>query len=293
MRQADRSGALLANRTDQQMPLRAAFSRAWASTDGAFGSSPGQIAVGLFDAGDWLDWLPEAMLLLHESELARVARLRNAALRGLRIRAYALHRLALGQVLGVDPSRVPLYRDSLGCPRVVGDQVWTSLSHADHAIAVAVSVDGPVGIDVERKQRCHAMADIAERVCHPDELARLAGCPHQDMESALLELWVAKEALLKAAGIGLELEMDRFAIDAAPDCEALGRARHLPVRLLDVDGEWVLAVAGAPGARVVGGWIDLAADRLRVPSKRVAWPWWRPAGEVSHVQVSEPLIRVD
>lgn len=292
MRQADRSGALPANQTDQQMPLRAAFSRSWASMDGACGSSPGRIVVGLFDAGDWLGWLPEAMLLLHESERARVARLRNAALRGFRIRAYALHRLVLGHVLGVDPSRVPLYRDSLGCPRVVGDQVWTSLSHADHAIAVAVSDDGPVGIDIELKQRCHAMADIAERVCHPDELARLAGCSRQDMAIALLELWVAKEALLKAAGIGLAVEMDRFAIDAAQDCQALGRARRLPVRLLDVGGEWVAAVAGAPGARLVGGWIDPAADRLRAHSKLVTRPCGRSAGGASRVRISELLTRV-
>jgi 4'-phosphopantetheinyl transferase len=292
VRQAYRSGALVKDQTDHQVPLRAAFRRSWAPVDGACGSSSGRIVVGLFDATDWLDWLPEATLLLHGSERARVARLRNAALRDTRIQAYALHRLLLGQVLGVDPTRVRLYRDSLGCPRVVGDQVWTSLSHADHAIAVAVSVDGPVGIDIELKQRCHAMADIAERVCHPDELARVAGWPHQDTDVDLLELWVAKEALLKAAGIGLELEMDRFAIDAAQDCKALGRARHLPVRLLDVGDEWVAAVAGAPGARLFGGWIDPAADRPRVHSKLVTRPWGRPAGEASRVQISEPLTRV-
>ncbi|MGV8940246.1 MAG: 4'-phosphopantetheinyl transferase family protein [Lysobacter sp.] len=193
----------------------------------------------------------------------------------------------------MDPIKVPLYRDSRGCPRVVGDEVWTSLSHADHVIAVAVSIDRPVGIDIEPTQRSHSMADIVERVCHPDEVARLTDQPQRDTEIALLELWVAKEALLKAAGIGLEVEMDQFAIDAAQTCEALGPARHLTSRLLDAGDGWVAAVAGAPGAGLVGGWIAPAEGWLHTWKELVTRTAGRPAGEASCVQTCEPLARVN
>ncbi len=294
MRQAYQSGLWAAEQAAPQAPpLRAVFRRACAPIDEISGSPDVRpIVVGLFDAGPWRDWLPESMLLLHDRERARVARLRGAALRDIRTQAYALHRLLLGQVLGMDPAKVPLYRDSRGCPRVVDDEVWTSLSHSDHAIAVAVSIDGPVGIDIESKQRRHAMTDIAERVCHPRELAGLVGQSEPDTEIALLELWVAKEALLKAAGIGLAVEMSQFAIDAAQDCEALGRARHLPPRLLDAGDEWVGAVAGTPGAGLVGGWVAPAGGWLHTRKQRVTRAAGRPAGEASRVHTDETVPRV-
>ena len=43
-----------------------------------------------------------------------------------------------------------------------------------------------------------------------DELAALANLSDDARGRALLDLWVRKEALLKAAGIGLECEMETF-----------------------------------------------------------------------------------
>lgn len=233
--------------------VAAAFGKAWSAVAGSAVDGDGEVAVGLFDIHEWADWHAGAEDCLDDAERRRVARLRDPELRVARTRAYALHRLQLGHLLAVDPEEVPLYRDSRGCPQVAGARVWTSLSHAGNAVAVAVSTIGPIGIDVEPEWRRHAMPAIAERVGPRDELATLP--THAQAGLALLRLWVAKEALLKAAGIGLALEMDRFSITDMPRCAALGAARNLLTRPLDAGEEWIAALATQDGARVIGGWI--------------------------------------
>src|SRR3546814_1111464 len=58
--------------------------------------------------------------------------------------------------------------------------------------------------------RARDMEGIAGRVCHPRELAEMAALSGAERGRELLSLWVRKEALLKAAGIGMAIEMDRF-----------------------------------------------------------------------------------
>lgn len=233
--------------------MAAVFAGAWCAVAGNANDGAGQVAVGLFDIQEWAEWQDEAEDCLDDAERRRVARLRDPELRVVRTRAYALHRLQLGHLLGIGAQAVPLYRDSRGCPQVAGARVWTSLSHAGNAVAVAVSTIGPVGVDIEPEWRRHAMPAIAERVGPRDELATLPTHAHTGL--ALLRLWVAKEALLKAAGIGLALEMDCFAINDAPRCAELGAARNLLVRPLAAGEDWVAGLATQAEAAVTGGWI--------------------------------------
>jgi len=208
------------------------------------------VLVALFDLPQWHRFQGAAAGVLDAAESARAARQRRPEIRDARVLAYALHRLLLAEVLGCGPAAVPLTRDDKGCPRLRGDRVFTSLSHADDRVAIAVSGLGPVGIDVESTDHASGMPELAERVAHPDELRALAGLDADAFGHALLEMWVRKEALLKAAGIGLECEMDGF---VAP----WGRAVPLPggpfqgrlAQLLPLRGpRWAGAVALPPGA---------------------------------------------
>src|SRR5690606_24842401 len=159
---------------------------------------------------DWQPHLARAAELIDVHEAARAARQRLPRNRDMLVLAYALHRLLLSQVLGCAIGDVPLGRDAKGCPRLHGDRLFTSLSHAGQRVAIAVAGAGPVGIDIEPVSRAADMPELAERVAHPDELCELAPLGAHALGEALLAMWVHKEALLKAAGIGLEREMDSF-----------------------------------------------------------------------------------
>jgi len=234
--------------------LRAAFDGAWHRMH-QVGADDDILAL-FFDLAAWRPWLDEALRLLDGAEQERVQRRQRVRDREDLALAYALHRLVLGGVLQRDAAQVVLSRDTLGRPWLPGDQLQTSLSHADGFAAVAVGGRGPVGIDLELARRAADMHEIAERVCHPSEARALAELPQAQRAQALLALWVRKEALLKAAGIGLARAMESF--EAPTD-----RVLPLPVadggeaiiRMLDIGPAWVAAVAGRAGVSVRAGWL--------------------------------------
>lgn len=207
------------------------------------------VLVAMFDLEDWRPYLAQAAALIDAQEAARVARQRLRPNRDVLVLAYALHRVLLSQVLGCASAEVPLARDAKGCPRLRDDRLFTSLSHAGQRVAIAITGAGPVGIDVEPASRAPDMPELAERIAHPDELRELAKLAPGALGEALLALWVRKEALLKAAGIGLEREMDSF---VAPWGVALALpgdtfpGRSVELHALDVPG-WACAVAVPPG----------------------------------------------
>lgn len=75
-----------------------------------------------------------------------------------------------------------------------------SISHCCRAVAVAVSPEGRVGIDVECRRR---IGDgLVDRVCTPDEAATVRASADNVM--AFLRLWTRKEAVLKMRGTGIQ-----------------------------------------------------------------------------------------
>jgi len=245
--------------------LEAAFRQAWVNADGGgLESAPGHgVLVAFFALAAWRPWLDAMRGLLDAAENDRVARKRRQGDADDLALAYGLHRLLLGHVTGREPRAVPLVRDALGRPCLQGDDVQTSLSHADGAVAVAVARGGPVGVDMEAAARAAQMEEIADAVLHPVEQAALAACPGPLRAEALLALWVRKEALLKAAGIGLAREMHGFrAPEATPvPLPAIDGPDGADVVLYMVDAGrgWTAAVAVPPDAHVVSAWLHAPA----------------------------------
>lgn len=231
--------------------LRDAFSACWvqgvaaARSGVAWSGASVTLSLALFfDLDAWRPWLPQALTLLDATERGRVQRKHRPADRDDLALTYALHRLALGAALAREPASIRLSRTEAGRPYLFSDAVQTSLSHADGHAAVAIVGHGPVGIDLERAARAADMPAIAAHVCHPAEARALAGLAKDRVGQALLQIWVCKEALLKAAGIGLAREM--WTLQAPTDRRVpLPRvsgeddAQRVTVRLLDVGPAFV------------------------------------------------------
>lgn len=244
------------NSFDGGMDLTAAFLDAMPTPQWPEAAHGGAL-VAFISCADWAPWLPQAAGLLDAQERGRVARKRRAGDRELTTLAYACHRLLLAAVLDRPPERVPLRRDAQGCPRLDGDVAWTSLSHADGLIALAVSGGGRVGIDIEPLARTAEMPEIAASVAHPREMAALSALPEPQRATELLALWVRKEALLKAAGIGLAQTMASF--EAPPDTPLAlpggGQTGKMRIRMLEGHGAWMAAVATGEAEPVASAWL--------------------------------------
>lgn len=223
-------------------------------------SWPGTSAV-FFDLDAWRAHLAQAWTLLDAAEQARVARRHHAVDRDELTLTYALHRLLLARWLHCPPTDVPLQRDALGRPCVAGDALHTSLGHVAGHAAMAVGMRGPLGIDFEPRAQGGRMLDIAERVLHPDEGQLLAGMSDAVRGDALLQLWVRKEALLKAAGIGLAREMSTVAAPigialSIPLADGGNGDGQVTLRMLEVGPQWHAALASMPDDKPRTGWIS-------------------------------------
>lgn len=208
---------------------------------------PQTVVVAWLHTRDWIARLQAAGALLTEQERYKVGRQRDSRDRNAHALAYAFHRLVLADLLGCEPDEVPVYRDAKGCPRVAGlPNLGTSLSHGRELVAIAVSGSGPVGVDIEPLARAAAMPEIAMAVVHPEDglLPPSSQAGRSVWASDLLRLWVRKEAVLKAAGIGLECPMDQFAArDGAVIALPGNPSSRVRVCMVDAGREQIMAVA--------------------------------------------------
>ena len=118
-------------------------------------------------------------------------------------------RQLLGRLLDMPPQTVPLVTNPHGKPELGGshaDSLAFNLSHSGDDGLIAVTRQGQIGIDLEvRKQTQDAAWArlMAGTIFSPEELDRWHALPEHRATAALLDAWVAKEAIFKAAGTGI------------------------------------------------------------------------------------------
>jgi 4'-phosphopantetheinyl transferase len=144
--------------------------------------------------------------------------------------ASAAHRFLFGrallvrtvcEALGTDPWQIAVTATCPDCglahgrPLVrAGDRtVHASVSHTADASAVAVSIEHPVGIDVERLDAAR-FTGIEAIALSPAERGQWRRLPERRRLRSLAEHWTVKEAVAKALGTGLRT--DPATIDVGP-----------------------------------------------------------------------------
>lgn len=132
-------------------------------------------------------------------------------------------RQLLAGYLDADPAELCFERHAFGKPRLAVPARWLrfNVSHSADTAIVAIAHSREVGVDVERIRE-DVLADRAERrFLSEQEQAALAGLPHEPRLRAVFQCWTAKEAYLKASGLGLRVSMTDLDVSLLPD----GRTR--------------------------------------------------------------------
>lgn len=129
--------------------------------------------------------------------------------------AHALLRGALTLHSGLPPDCWQFGSDGGGKPYLVGQsEVEFNIAHTPGLVACALSVAGPVGVDVERVDHARDTEEIAERHFAEPEILALKACAHGlKRHIRFTELWTLKEAYLKALGAGLRQSLNEFAFE--------------------------------------------------------------------------------
>ena len=115
-------------------------------------------------------------------------------------------------------------------PRV---QAGRGTRHADHGFSdIPPAPGGQVGIDVEERVPHRNLDELIEAVFGPNERHELSAANNRDRLHLFFRLWTMKEALSKAHGMGLSLDVSRFEIPQDMRAGATGGS----VRFADMPG---------------------------------------------------------
>ncbi len=156
--------------------------------------------------------------ILTESERTRAQRYRQEADRRRHIIGRAALRILLSERLGGTPQGIALTsrphdKPCLAEPPAIPTHF--NVSHAGERVAIAVA-SVPVGIDIERDAPPDAAA-MAQAWFTPTERMRVdeAATDADSAGQAFLDIWTAKEAVLKASGVGMAAGMRGFTVPPA------------------------------------------------------------------------------
>ncbi len=192
---------------------------------------------------------------LDKEEQHRAGRLVREEDRRRYVLAHGGLRAVLSRYLGVGPGVVELCRDEIGKPFVTRKSrsqslITFNMSHAQGRALIAVSMGQDVGVDLERIRLGVEVEKLSERYFAPSEHALIMQLTEEQRAPRFFRYWVAKEAVLKAQGIGLqalhqcEILMGTEGVDAevlVPEGSPLHH--NWKVRLLSCDKGWEAAVA--------------------------------------------------
>jgi 4'-phosphopantetheinyl transferase len=215
--------------------------------------------------------------LLSRNERARGAQFAFEHDRMRFIQAHGSVRLILSSYLEADAATLTFARNRNGKPCLVpqanGPALQFSVSHSSDCCMVAVRLDQPIGIDVERLRDLPRAIDIAQTYFAPAERRALNDLRGTAQRDAFFALWTHKEAMVKALGVSLAANLARVEFDldqvggprlAAWDGDPAVAKSWSVLRLAAAPG-YVAALATAHpiGPLALRNWSPTAAHRRR------------------------------
>ena len=124
----------------------------------------------------------------------------------IRMRSALGHALALHLLARTASCNWRIEKTKAGRPIAHGEvERHVSISHTGVLVVAAVSAIGPIGIDVERRDKVRDFTRLAEAAFGPAEAAMVAA----EGADAFYRIWSVREAMSKATGEGLPTVVDR------------------------------------------------------------------------------------
>lgn len=198
----------------------------------------GPIDIRPLDVNDYLGYL-------NDEELNKMRRFKTEALQRDFALARGLLKKHLGEHLGVLPAQLEFAYGEHGKPYLIDHAIEFNLSHTKNQVLIGMSTEA-IGVDIEfERERVDGLA-LAKRFFAETEYAWLKALPVDQQQRAFYQLWVCKEAVVKALGAGLVVELKSFTIEIEDNQAKLLHspwANHLSLRLLKAPDGYQAALA--------------------------------------------------
>jgi 4'-phosphopantetheinyl transferase len=163
--------------------------------------------------------------MLEPAERERRDRLMGENLRHQFLITRALQRTVLASYLpGVAPRDLRFVAGPQGKPRLAAEfsahNLHFSLAHTEGLVALAVSREPVLGVDVENATARTAPLEIANRFFSAREARDLAALPPVERSPRFYALWTLKESWLKATGLGIAAGLGNVSFEFGDDHRA-------------------------------------------------------------------------
>jgi 4'-phosphopantetheinyl transferase len=121
-------------------------------------------------------------------------------------------RKVLSNELGMAPNELRFNHDTFGASIVVtnassrrAQSINFCLSYTTNGIACVICHECKIGVDIERIVPIAQLSTIAANTLHPSEVRRFIETREDGRLLHFYRLWVAKESLLKAIGVNMDI----------------------------------------------------------------------------------------
>lgn len=177
---------------------------------------------------------------LTEDERVRAARFRVDGPRQQFVICRSTLRRLLSSCYQIGPTELPIECGNHGKPSVpttalgqAVDNVEFNVSHSGQLGLIALTIDSPVGVDVEEFDTRVQILKLAERFFSPHEAVALTRLAPEKQLAGFYRGWTCKEAYIKAIGNGLSQSLASFRVEIDPDQPA--RLAHIDERPEEID----------------------------------------------------------
>ncbi len=195
-------------------------------------------------------------------EIERAAKYKFDRDRARFIIGRALLRIMLGNILDFNPFQIEIESNNYGkliLSNIKQQNLHFNLSHSQDYIIYAFCFNDEVGIDIEKIDTSINHLEISENYFTDMEIEYLKDSADKDaIAKRFFTIWTRKEALLKAMGVGLAVDLKK--IDVTTDSIDLSRGNiKLPsdilkywiVKNLFIEDEFKVAISYSGAIRQV------------------------------------------
>lgn len=176
---------------------------------------------------DFVEWVPTLSEPLIQEELARAERFRFPELKNHFLIVRGWLRLLLGHYAGAS---FCMSYGAQGKPLLVDSDVTFNVSHSGQWFLIAVGQRQPLGVDVEQySDREYLM--LAKRFFAKPEYEALLQTSAEKRAALFFQIWVQKEAFIKATGLGIQFGLELFQVSFGSQAgiQAIKRAGYNPL----------------------------------------------------------------
>jgi 4'-phosphopantetheinyl transferase len=171
------------------------------------------------------DEINQLIKILAEDERVKAYRFRFPEHQQRYIAARGILRRLLGFYFKIKADNIEFEYNSRGKPQIANFlnaiNLQFNVSHSQDLALYGITCDRRIGIDLEYRRNIDDADKIARRFFSPAESALISSLKGEEQKQVFFQLWTAKEAYLKATGLGLAGGLDKVEIALKPQAIAL------------------------------------------------------------------------